>query len=403
MSETHQLVSGGDPEVALYDGIAFYESGEVYKALSCWRDLLRQVPGHEVAQHYIQFVQGYLGISDQAGEREVGAAQRREANKLRGSAESTPAVSKTQTHYADENAPPPESIRPRRGAAREHTQPTALGVIQVDASSAPTSAPAPSPESVVSPVAVAAQSAVEKLARSQTAVDALSGPKGPRTQADGLTVKALSRQLAAQHRSGKYEEAVETAKQLLSQDPQHVIARRYIDEYHRQKRAALQEKSKRAAKTSAPTSAPTAAPVAASPATSAGASAPQAVSSTRSFVSSKEGVSADASPAGELKAFPASAGVIGDVDDGSEAPTAAPINAPPPSASPELIPDLNAMPQVKLSPDQISWQEFDHRAGFFTGEVDGNTSYEDLIMISGMPRDQALKILTQLVQSGVIG
>ena len=60
MSETYQLVSGTDPEAALYDGIAFYESGEIHKALTCWKDLLRQVPDHEVAQHYINFVQGYF-------------------------------------------------------------------------------------------------------------------------------------------------------------------------------------------------------------------------------------------------------------------------------------------------------------------------------------------------------
>lgn len=84
----------------------------------------------------------------------------------------------------------------------------------------------------------------------------------------------------------------------------------------------------------------------------------------------------------------------------SEAPTRAPAKAPVPV---EEISDFEARPQVKMRPDQISWQEFDHRAGFFTSQVDGETSYEELIMISGMPREQALKILNELVASGVIG
>ena len=81
MTETHHLVSGADPEVALYDGIAFYESGEIYNALSCWKELLKLVPEHEVAQRYIEFVQGYLGLGDQFTESEVSGAQRRESNK----------------------------------------------------------------------------------------------------------------------------------------------------------------------------------------------------------------------------------------------------------------------------------------------------------------------------------
>ena len=84
MLETHQLVSGADPEVALYDGIAFYEAGDIYNALSCWRELLRLIPEHEVAQRYVEFVQGYLSIGESASEPEVSAAQRRESNKLRG-------------------------------------------------------------------------------------------------------------------------------------------------------------------------------------------------------------------------------------------------------------------------------------------------------------------------------
>jgi tetratricopeptide (TPR) repeat protein len=361
MSETYQLVSGADPEAALYDGIAFYESGEIYKALTCWKDLLRQVPDHEVAQHYINFVQGYLGIDDEATEREIGSAQRREANQLRGVPHVTSPHVQT-SHYAEDSIPvPPESIRKRRGLQQQDPSATALGVIQADSLIILDSAEGLIEEDVIAShstshtVARVAQSSVEEMAvSSQIAHQALKGSGGPRTQADGLTVKALSRQLASLHRSGKYEEAVDTAKQLLIQDPQHAVARRYIDEYHRQKQAALQMKRRQGFEGEDP--------------------------------------------------YPSSSAQVVEVNDGSNEPTAVPNAAPAPTLNPaELIPDLTIKPRVKLNPDQISWKEFDHRAGFFTGEVDGQTSYEDLISISAMPREQALKILAQLVASGVIG
>ena len=365
MSETYQLVSGADPEAALYDGIAFYESGEIYKALTCWKDLLRQVPDHEVAQHYINFVQGYLGIDDKASEREVGAAQRREANQLRGVSNVSSPHAET-SHYAADSIPvPPESIRQRRGIQQDSPA-TALGVFKPDDLNDLESAVGLIEEEVVtSPnmgrsAARVAQTSVEEMAvKSKIAHKAVEGSGGPRTQADGLTVKALSRQLASLHRSGKYEEAVDTAKQLLTQDPQHAVARRYIDEYHRQKQAALQMKRRQAGE--------------------------------GSYLIDED-------------AFPSSSAQVIEVNDGSEVPTEVPNAAPPPTINPaEVIPDLKAKPSVKLNSDQISWNEVDHRAGFFIGEADGQTSYEDLISISAMPRDQALKILAQLVASGMIG
>ena len=119
MTETHQLVSGADPEIALYDGIAFYESGEIYNALTCWKELLRIVPEHEVAQRYVEFVQGYLGLADQFSEQDVNSAQRRESQKLRGDqapvAQSTgsfdpdmgSAISSAPAPKAPEVPPPP--------------------------------------------------------------------------------------------------------------------------------------------------------------------------------------------------------------------------------------------------------------------------------------------------------
>jgi len=379
MTETHHLVSGADPEVALYDGIAFYESGEIYNALTCWRELLKLVPEHEVAQRYLEFVQGYLGLSEHFNEEEVNTAQRREGIKLKGDqatvAQSTAGFNPAEVSSVPGMAavsspqppPPPESIRIRRGASATGTH-LAAGLI-VDAENAEDLIE----EEVITkkpdeglPVTLLANP--EQMAFSETAKKAITGDGGPRTQADGLSIQALSRQLADFHRSGKYEEAVDTAKNLLMQDPQHAVARRYIDEYHRQKQAALQtaiRKQKAAQKVETRVQKP---------------------------------ASFNATQLSTPKAAPISL-------DPENAPTAAPANnqVNDESMNQSVIKDLSHRPKVKMKSDQISWQAFDHRAGFFMSQVDGNTSYEDLVVISAMPRDQALNILNQLVSNGVIG
>jgi tetratricopeptide (TPR) repeat protein len=216
------------------------------------------------------------------------------------------------------------------------------------------------------PVTMLAKSSVEEMAsQSEIAKKAVEGPEGPKTQADGLTVQALSRQLAELHRAGKYEDAVETAKRLLVQDPQHTVARRYIDEYHRQKQAALQAAMRR---------------------------------------QQAEAAAEKAQGSATMSQTRLGAPAVIHEEAPEDAATAAPQAVSAQEQAPlDLIPDLNARPSVKMSPDQISWRAFDHRAGFFMSQVDGNTSYEDLIVISNMPREQALQILSQLVASGVIG
>ena len=366
MSETFHLVSNADPEATLYDGIAFYEAGEIYKALTCWRDLLTRIPDHEVARRYIEFVQGYLGVNEKSSSQEVGAAQRREAKKLRGDQSVTQVTSSGEVSKTEEPVSP-DSIRQRKGAQgmnsgtyQGYAEPA--GVIEeIDEELIEEEVVTRKPQQEL-PVTLLAQSSVEEMAsKSEIARQAVEGPKGPKTQADGLTVQALSRQLAELHRSGKYEDAVETAKRLLSQDPQHAVARRYIDEYHRQKQAALQAAMRKQQ-----------------------ANNEQGVASTMSST------------------HLGGPGASSDHED--DVPTAAPQAAAEPVVTPQhTIPDLDARPRIKMSPDQISWRAFDHRAGFFMSQVDGNTSYEDLIVISNMPREQALSILSQLVASGVIG
>jgi hypothetical protein len=65
--------------------------------------------------------------------------------------------------------------------------------------------------------------------------------------------------------------------------------------------------------------------------------------------------------------------------------------------------NLGATPVVLLPPDQLVWQDLDHRAGFILSQVDGASRYQDILLILGMDRLDTMRILAQLVQDGVIG
>jgi len=63
---------------------------------------------------------------------------------------------------------------------------------------------------------------------------------------------------------------------------------------------------------------------------------------------------------------------------------------------------LTQVVRVALSGDQIRWLSLDHRAGFLLSLVDGESSIETLLDISGMPRLEALRILFGLLDQRVI-
>jgi hypothetical protein len=63
---------------------------------------------------------------------------------------------------------------------------------------------------------------------------------------------------------------------------------------------------------------------------------------------------------------------------------------------------LDQLVRVALSGDEIRWLSLDHRAGFLLSLVDGDSSIETLLDISGMPRLEALRILYGLLDQRVI-
>lgn len=58
---------------------------------------------------------------------------------------------------------------------------------------------------------------------------------------------------------------------------------------------------------------------------------------------------------------------------------------------------------VAVPADQVRWLNLDHRAGFLLSLVDGSSTIEELLDISGMPRLDALRIVYTLFEQQVIG
>jgi tetratricopeptide (TPR) repeat protein len=64
---------------------------------------------------------------------------------------------------------------------------------------------------------------------------------------------------------------------------------------------------------------------------------------------------------------------------------------------------MDRIPKVVLPPDEIIWLNLDPRAGFVLAQIDGAVSFEDLYAICGLRRLDTARILSQLLDEGVIG
>ena len=351
-------------EALLYEGTQLYEKKNIFDALARWREILTLDPEHSTAIHYIEFVQGHFNLQQTSSRYETQQAQDQYGRLLRG--EPDPQI---EAQQADDLKP--DEVE-QYGSSRQ-----LMGESSVEHPAVQAASPQLQEDEethIPSPIPAEARPIHERI-QSPVAQQALVGPPGPKTQADGLSIQSLSRQLADLHRAGKYEKAVATAEELLQTDPQHAVARRYIQEYHRQKQNALarqrlQKAKKDASKTASDSNEP-----------QAETKVPVPESNAQQPLSENQ-ESAQTSTNGD--------------------PADVPTVAPQPQVQPG-IKDLSAIPKILVRTDQISWKEFDHRAGFFFSQVDGKTSYEDLLEISGMPRKEALAILNQLVQHGLIG
>jgi hypothetical protein len=66
------------------------------------------------------------------------------------------------------------------------------------------------------------------------------------------------------------------------------------------------------------------------------------------------------------------------------------------------IGSLEKVPIVMIARNQLRWLTIDHRAGFVLSHVDGNSTLEQILDVSGMPPLDALRILYELVQQRII-
>jgi hypothetical protein len=63
---------------------------------------------------------------------------------------------------------------------------------------------------------------------------------------------------------------------------------------------------------------------------------------------------------------------------------------------------LDRVPVVEVARDQLRWLSIDHRTGFILSLVDGISSLEMILDVSGMPPLDALRMLFELVQQRII-
>lgn len=63
---------------------------------------------------------------------------------------------------------------------------------------------------------------------------------------------------------------------------------------------------------------------------------------------------------------------------------------------------LESVPVLAMDPTRIVGFKLDHRAGFVLSHVDGLSNVETILDVSGMSSEEALKILNELAQMGVI-
>lgn len=63
---------------------------------------------------------------------------------------------------------------------------------------------------------------------------------------------------------------------------------------------------------------------------------------------------------------------------------------------------MERIPQVAVPADQLQWLSLDHRAGFLLSLMDGMSSIEDILDMSGMSNLEALRTMFELMQQDVI-
>jgi len=75
---------------------------------------------------------------------------------------------------------------------------------------------------------------------------------------------------------------------------------------------------------------------------------------------------------------------------------------PPPSIHDDDTARIVRVPHVVKTPEEIALLPLDHRAGFLLAHVDGHATIEEIFDVCAMPEDEAVLLLRELVELGVI-
>ncbi|MFO8071903.1 MAG: hypothetical protein R6V85_08510 [Polyangia bacterium] len=60
------------------------------------------------------------------------------------------------------------------------------------------------------------------------------------------------------------------------------------------------------------------------------------------------------------------------------------------------------VPEVSVAQQDLIWRNLDSATGFLLSRIDGFSTFEDIIDVSGMPRFEACRIIDRLLQDGII-
>lgn len=63
---------------------------------------------------------------------------------------------------------------------------------------------------------------------------------------------------------------------------------------------------------------------------------------------------------------------------------------------------LDAIPVVAVAADQVIWLDLDQRSGFVLAQIDGRSSYNDIVSVTGMDELETLGILARLAKDKII-
>jgi len=66
------------------------------------------------------------------------------------------------------------------------------------------------------------------------------------------------------------------------------------------------------------------------------------------------------------------------------------------------IGSFDRVPVVAVSPHELVWRNLDAATGFVLSRIDGMSTFEDVVDVSGLPRFETCRILNQLLQDGII-